>query len=599
MKTFRQYWEEICKNETQRRAVESEQNTVVIAGPGSGKTRIVSTKAALLHLQERGVACISFGNPTEQRIRDQLLDMGIREHESLYVGTVHGFCLQYILRPFINIVDSDWQSDFSIASMDYQVPEMLNKAKDQMKYSGRMNQQNLQRLQRMITANEVVNNTLDIRLVKHYEKLMLEEKLADFEMMIRWSVNAVDRYQVVKSYLQHHFEWIIIDEYQDLGGGLHYLAKLLIRKVGMKLLAVGDPNQLIFEFNGSDKKYLAELASPASGLQFQVLQTEICYRFGAKLIAASAGALGKYNLPYTPDPTIVKTDGDIELYRGEGTREVNQLTDFIADTLLPDLFKSYEIDDRIAILYPRGGQIVDELRKSLQKANYKFADERDSRLPGSPTINWLRKCADWVLAYRDKNTRILNLFPELVHEYEIMMRDAGYSYDQENDPAYLENHLLNTLKESLTHELDALEWLRAMLSRLKLMRILEISGNKKGDLRDLTEIEAQISGLSLGEIGHTALDQRIVLTTIHSSKGQEYDCVVLIGAQEGELPWRNRTSHTSFKNRMYVACTRAKKALSIVYADNLHIYTAYNEWEHFPPSPYLKSIRQSLKKSGF
>lgn len=599
MKSFRQYFEEICKNEMQRSAVESEQNTVVIAGPGSGKTRIVSTKAALLHLQKRGVACISFGNPTEQRIRDQLLDMGIREHESLYIGTVHGFCLQYILRPFINIVDSDWPSDFSIASMDYQVPEMLNQAKDQLKYSGKMNQQNLQRIQRMITANESKGDTPDILVVKHYEKLMLEEKLVDFEMIIRWSVNAVARHQIVKNFLRHHFEWIIIDEYQDLGGGLHHLAKLLIHKVGMKLLAVGDPNQLIFEFNGSDKRYLEELTSPASGLQFQVLQTEICYRFGTKLIAASGGALGRHDLPYIPDTTVVKTVGDIEFYRGDGTKEVGELTDFIAETVLPKLFKSYEIEDRVAILYPRGGQIVNELRRSLQNANYKFADERDSRLPGSPVINWLRKCADWVLAYRDKNTRILKLFPELVHEYEIMMRDAGYTYDHENEPSYLDNHLLNTLKESLIYEEDALEWLRAILSRLKLVRMLEISGNKKGDLRDLMEIEIQISGLSLAEIGNTALDQRIVLTTIHSSKGQEYDCVVLVGAQEGELPWRNRASDTSFKNIMYVACTRARKALHIVYADSLYIYTAYNKWEYFPPSPYLTSIKQALNSNGF
>lgn len=397
MKSFRHYFDEICKNEAQKLAVKAEQNTVVIAGPGSGKTRIVSTKAALLHLQERGVACISFGNPTEQRIRDQLLDMGIREHENLFIGTVHGFCLQYILRPFITLVASEWPSDFSIASTDYQVPEMLNKAKAQLNYSGRID---LQKLQRMITTDEVQNSRLDIKVVQLYEALMLEAKLVDFEMIIRWSINAVAQYHLIQNYLRHHFEWIIIDEYQDLGGALHYLAKLLLQKVGMKLLAVGDPNQLIFEFNGSDTKYLKELTNPtissSLGLQFQVLETELCYRFGARLIAASAGALGKHHLPYIPDSNVVKTDGDIKFHRGKGTREVKELTDFIAHTLLPDLFKSHEISDRIAILYPRGGQIVDELRRSLQEANRPFADERDSRLPSSPVINWLRKCADWV-----------------------------------------------------------------------------------------------------------------------------------------------------------------------------------------------------------
>ena len=102
--------------------------------------------------------------------------------------------------------------------------------------------------------------TDEVQLVHLYERLMLEQNLVDFEMIVRWSINAIERYNVVQRYLKYLFEWIIIDEYQDLGGGLHYLAKLLMTKAEMKLLVVGDPNQLIYEFNGAHKKYLDEFS---------------------------------------------------------------------------------------------------------------------------------------------------------------------------------------------------------------------------------------------------------------------------------------------------------------------------------------------------
>ena len=128
----------------------TEENTVLIAGPGSGKTTVVSVKAANLHLQGRGVACISFGNPTEQRIRDQMWEMDIQEHEHLFIGTVHGFCLKYVVKPFISRLPTDWNEDFSIASQDYHVPEILSLAQSKLKYPKEF--KDLQKIQRMITS---------------------------------------------------------------------------------------------------------------------------------------------------------------------------------------------------------------------------------------------------------------------------------------------------------------------------------------------------------------------------------------------------------------------------------------------------------------
>ncbi|MBA3922524.1 MAG: ATP-dependent helicase [Nostocaceae cyanobacterium] len=103
-------------NKEQKEAINRHQNTIVLAGPGSGKTRMICLKAAKLYSQDIGVACISFGNAIVEKIKDELLLLGVRDWEKLYVGTIHHFCLHNIIYPFLNLYPEDLPPNFGIAS---------------------------------------------------------------------------------------------------------------------------------------------------------------------------------------------------------------------------------------------------------------------------------------------------------------------------------------------------------------------------------------------------------------------------------------------------------------------------------------------------
>lgn len=596
MKLFRDYYKEISRNQVQKDAVDCEKNAIVIAGPGSGKTRIVSVKAASLRLQKRGVACISFGNPTENQIRDHLLEMGIREDDHLFIGTVHNFCLQFVVRPFLPHLAGKWLEDFSIASQDFQIPEILEIAKVQQSFT-KIDVFYLQKLQRKLTAKEVSeeDNLEALAVVEAYEKLMVEQNLVDFEMIVRWAVDAIESSEAVRSYIRHHFEWFIIDEYQDLGGALHFLAKLLLKKVGIRLLIVGDPDQLIFHFNGSDKRYFQEYLDwkDVDGLpMFEVFKTGICYRFGRKLIAASAGALNKVSLPYTPDENIVKSDGIIEFHEVSGSK-VQQLTEHVTRTILPSLLRSVKAANQIAILYTGKGEIVDVMRTSLEEADISYIDEKDGRLPSSPIVTWIRQCADWVIAYVRNDNQGLNVFPDVAQGFVQILKDADISLDEDNI-TYVEERFRQILvtTSSLGIEVKAQEWLPIIISNLNLLELLRRAGNRKGDIRDLQEVQKIHSPRTLLQLGANYTGDGVILTTIHSSKGREFDHVVLIGVQHGVIPWKKHEESESFRNQFYVACTRAKQSLNFVYSKKLKS-PRFNQYQ--PPSPYLNDVKNSLR----
>jgi DNA helicase-2/ATP-dependent DNA helicase PcrA len=118
-------------NDDQKNAVRHDDNTVVLAGPGSGKTatlvvkvgHLVSEKVAL----PCGVACITFNNDAVREFRNRLGHIGIHAGQSLFLGTVHSFCLNCIVRPYAAISDARFGGGIAVAGED-RANELLDEA---------------------------------------------------------------------------------------------------------------------------------------------------------------------------------------------------------------------------------------------------------------------------------------------------------------------------------------------------------------------------------------------------------------------------------------------------------------------------------------
>ena len=124
MSLYFQWKSEIDHDPAQKAALESRDNAVVIAGPGSGKTRVLALKVAQLLKEEvsppQGIACLTFTRVMAKELEDRLYCLGISEHPNITVSTVHGFCLGEVLKPFIEVFDTGIPQPIRIAPQQVQ-----------------------------------------------------------------------------------------------------------------------------------------------------------------------------------------------------------------------------------------------------------------------------------------------------------------------------------------------------------------------------------------------------------------------------------------------------------------------------------------------
>ncbi|MBN2267686.1 MAG: ATP-dependent helicase [Candidatus Babeliaceae bacterium] len=565
-------------NDEQCAAVMRDKNTLVIAGPGSGKTRIVTAKAALELANGNGVACLSFSNAASDRIRDELISMRVPDSDDLFTGTVHDFCLTHIIYPFSPLFGDRLPENFGIAS-EKQSVEILIPLLHEHGESGKREAEivshaekclmRLTSLRRDVVVNGWPSSLENLhRVLLAYDQAMFERGLLDFEMIVQRAIEILRDSVFLHRYLRHRFAWLLIDEYQDLGGSLHTLAMFIAEKIGMKILAVGDPDQLIYGFVGANEVYMYDLLKKGLGFE-AAIKTKKCYRFGDRIIATTETILaqprdfscgrenpGEDQIHFVPLP---------------GGSLSNQ-TDWIVHDLLPTLQHKLEQRgkdiSRIAILYRSKGPVVNCLRQSLNnptinRAGLEFVDERIAKLPNSPFINWLRQCAGWAIEHtRDLDT--FNRFPTLFQDYLKILRDAKRSYSELDQPL-IEREFRSILLKYDDPTFSVQDWIRSFCEGLELYEILDEIGNRTGDLSNLDEIcQGDVASNCIDSVTFGAVKNKAILTTMHSSKGREFDYVILPAISSVE-PWGNPDAAT--KRLFYVACTRAREAVYITYSE--------------------------------
>ncbi|MCW5805907.1 MAG: ATP-dependent helicase, partial [Deltaproteobacteria bacterium] len=298
-------------NPEQQEAVSRDANTVVLAGPGSGKTATLVVKVA--HLLRtivqapRGVACITFNNDAVDEFRRRLAEHGLHAGRRLYLGSVHSFCLNCIVRPYAPLVDASFAREVRVISERAAgaLLERIASASIADVYMPSFKPTST-RIRRALACGESVAgfDDRDVAAVKRYEAKLVKQGAVDFEAMVLRSVDLVQRHSWIRQLLASRFPWIVVDEYQDLGGPLHKIVTSLADLAGVKVFAVGDPDQTVYDFTGAHPKYLDELAKRAD---FRGIRLRFNYRSGGDLIVASQAALAPDDgpRPYLPDPKRV------------------------------------------------------------------------------------------------------------------------------------------------------------------------------------------------------------------------------------------------------------------------------------------------------
>ena len=280
------------KDEYQKAAFESQNNTVVLAGPGSGKTTVLTLKAMYLLnsavSEPRGLACLTYSREAAREFTERLKELGLVRRKNIFLGTVHSFCLTEILGKFSDVYSLDIPIPIKIVP-EKEKNKLFEKAKHNLQCEDNYFKFERMNCARMLSVTGVSEVSIDKDekaelIADEYEKLLFQSGYIDYETIIIESTKLLQEKTYVRECISAKYPWILIDEYQDLGRPLHEMVLSLINHTNIKFFAVGDPDQSIYGFQGAVPDYLHELAE-RSDVQKIVLRNN--YRSNQDIIDGS------------------------------------------------------------------------------------------------------------------------------------------------------------------------------------------------------------------------------------------------------------------------------------------------------------------------
>jgi len=341
-------------NPEQWAAYKSTGNCVIMAGPGSGKTKTITIKIAQLLAEDvaapRRVACITYSNACVAELRTRIRQLKIQDESRLSLSSVHSFCLTELVLPYGKLAGPRIPDPIAVATpsqsrevfRNAQVTALGSEQKPWFRTA-------CDRLRRTVLDHRSVEwarwDSRQTAVVEAYEEGLLARGLIDFDGMVLAGVKLVEHHAWVRQVVRAKFPVIVVDQYQDLGLPLHRMVLALMNEANVRIVAVGDPDQSIYGFTGANPILLRSLASLP---QVEPIRLKLNYRCAENIITASKSLL--------PAPAEFKSHdgrtGLIQIHKVE--QPMAGQANYALSTLVPHLLKhnpTWRAGD-IAFLYP-------------------------------------------------------------------------------------------------------------------------------------------------------------------------------------------------------------------------------------------------------
>lgn len=543
----------------------------MLAGPGSGKTKTLSVKLARMLVEDvhapRRIACITYSGQCVLELKRRLSQLGVEDGGRVAISTLHAFCLQHIVIPYAALADADIPAPLSVASDAEQkghwesaIEAVVGVDQRASNWRGRCEAYRRTHLDRNDAAWRGDDLTL-ANIVEDFEARLRTAGLIDFDGMVLVGLKLVEQHDWVRRALAARFPILVVDEYQDLGHALHRLVLALWRDAGVRLLAVGDPDQSIFGFTGATPALLRDLAALPS---VERVQLKLNYRSGAAIVRASEAALGEVRGFEAAGDHV----GTIEFH--EVASGVDAQIDHVCNSIVPGALTrrpGRTLGD-IAILY-RDRDQGELIAAAAESRSWSFVrTDRGSPYRNTPLILWLRECALWCVEGWRTATPSLG---SILSTWRSFNRSLT-STSERREVAKLLVEFLISHRDAATPLADWIEdvsnsVLTACVGRDPMMRDEAIALQ---ELRDACAPSGRLRGLTLGSFaGRAGANSPLNLLTLHSSKGLEFDVVVMFSLEDGRLPdFRAQTTIALAEERrlFYVGLTRARHEVHLVYS---------------------------------
>lgn len=589
--------EDLRSNKGQWQVYDSVGHCVVLAGPGSGKTKTLTIKLARMLAEDlrppRGIACLTYSNECVRVLKRRLDLLGVSESRTLYIGTVHSFCLVNILKPYGYMAGLELPDPLVVAgSSDQQ--ESFNSAQEIVfGKTGVIGQIKFDWYRRTYLDRDTSDWRVDeesvFNVIEAYEQDLRSNGLIDFDDMVLMGLQLIEKHEWVRNLLKARFPILVVDEYQDLGLPLHRIVLELCFKAGIRLLAVGDPDQSIYGFTGAKPELLLQLKERDC---VEDVSLRINYRCGTTIVRASEIVLdlaqGQFESPAdAPDGTI-----DFHLYP-EGIEEQAEkiCTEIIPAALMRK--DERELSD-IAVLYfdKNDGDVIAEAAKN---AGFEFIRiDRNAPYRRTLVTRWLEDCAAWSVGGWQQGK------PRLSSIIQSWMRFNNQLETADSHAVELRRNLVQYLWENRDSDTSLDTWLDGLDTEC-----LRYTFYKGCELQyEFEALDQLLSACAPGGqmenwtvstfAGQGGFPTHLNLITLHSAKGREFEVVILMGMDQGHFPWNNENASKKAEKRrlFYVGVTRAKLEVHISYSG--WFITPDGNFSELGPSEFVLELLNRL-----
>lgn len=579
-------------NEQQKQAVlHGFGPAMVLAGAGSGKTRVLTTRVAYLlekeQLQPENILLLTFTNKAADEMQDRV--QNLTGQRLPFAGTFHRLCAQ-ILRQHAAVVqlpinftiyDGDDQlSLIKIIQKELDIdPKQLNP-----RVTLSIISEAKQQLIKPDEYQDIVNSRhtqLAARIYKIYEHRLQQAGAVDFDNLLVKAIDVLRLNPQVRKKYQQLFKHVLIDEYQDTNYSQYVLTKLLAFPQN-NLFVVGDASQAIYGWRGADYRNLNKLKHDFANLEEYRLERN--YRSTPSILeAASKVIANNHSHPILELWTDAADKSKITLLKNQdGREEAKQVVKII---------QSLPLDQReeVAILYRTNAQSR-EFEEALLGSGMPY------RLVGGVKF-YARKEIKDLLAYlalifqpsdEVAKQRVLKIGKRRFDKFE--------EYRQKN--SQLENQPMTL--ELLDGILDATKFLERFdendpsdVSRLDNIQELRSVASQLPQLAEFMEQVALVQNEDVQDLDQS--QKAVTLMSLHAAKGLEFEVVFLVGMEEGLFPHSRsileKEKLEEERRLCYVGITRARKKLIVSYARQRYLYGTRKRQL---PARFLKEIPASL-----
>lgn len=633
-------------NSEQSEAVRTTEGPLLImAGAGSGKTRVLTHRIAYL-LDEKDVSpynilAITFTNKAAKEMKARVEHLVGEEAQVIWMSTFHSMCVRILRRDADRI---GIERNFTIIDPTDQksvIKDVLKSENiDSKRFEPRMFIGAISNLKNELKTPEDAQkeaNDFHSQMVatvyKGYQSQLSRNEALDFDDLIMTTINLFERVPETLEYYQNKFQYIHVDEYQDTNKAQYTLVKLLANKF-KNLCVVGDSDQSIYGWRGADIQNI--LSFEEDYPEAKTIFLEQNYR-STKNILNAANEVIKHNSERKPKGLWTANSGGDKIQYYEAMTERDE-----AEYVVKEIMKHQRSGKKyseMAILYRTNAQSR-VLEETFMKSNIpytmvggqKFYDRKEIK----DLLSYLRVIAnsnDDISLQRIINVPKRGIGPSSVEKIQtyalqnnISMFDAlaevdfiGLSKKVTQECISFYEMIQNLIKEQEFLEIseivdevlqksgyrDMLDREQSIESRSRLENLDEFISVPK-DYEENTPLEEQslinfLTDLSLvADIDEADTQNGVTLMTMHSAKGLEFPIVFIMGMEESLFPHiraiKSEDDHEMEEERRicYVAITRAEELL---YITNATTRMLFGRSQSNMPSRFLKEIPEDLLDS--